>query len=155
MVIKSVGVIFAVLATIGVAVTLVGSTLIASVVIPYEGKVTTPSPPPPPSTVEIGTYWDSGCTSKFSSVNVGDVQAGSVTSTTVYVRNEGNTAVTLSMRTENLNPPEASNDITLSWDYDGQSVSPDQVIQVILTLSVSSQISGITNFNFDCVITGE
>jgi len=151
--------ILAIVAAAFVAVALVSPALISSVVIPYSGTVTTPSPPPPPPppppTVAIGVYWDIECTSEVISVDVGDIEVGSTDTKTVYVRNEGDTAVTLSMGTENWSPPEASSYITLSWDYGGQSISPgDEPLPVVLTLSVSEDISGITNFNFDLVITG-
>lgn len=53
----------------------------------------------------------------------------------------------------NWNPKAASRYITLSWDYGGQSISPNNVVPVVLTLSVSKDISGITNFSFDIIIT--
>jgi len=62
--------------------------------------------------------------------------------------------MTLSMRAENWSLPEASSYISLSWDYGGQSISPGEVVPVVLTLSVSDGISGITSFSFDLVITG-
>jgi len=48
----------------------------------------------------------------------------------------------------------ASSYITLSWDYGGQSINPAGVIQVKLTLRISSIIMGITDFSFDIIITG-
>jgi len=157
--IRIAGILLAIIAATFVAVTLASPALIASLVIPYTGEVTTPSPPPPPPpppppTVEVGVYWDIGCSDEVSSVDVGDVEVGSIENMTVYVRNEGDTDVTLSMRTENWTPPEASSYITLSWDYGGQSISPDEVVPVVLTLSVSDDVSGITSFSFDLVITG-
>jgi len=154
--IRIVGAILVIVAAAFVAVALVSPALISSVVIPYAGTVTTPapSPPPPPPTVKIGVYWDIECTSEVISVDVGDIEVGSTDTKTVYVRNEGDTAVTLSMGTENWSPPEASGYITLSWDYGGQSISPGDVVPVVLTLSVSEDISGITSFSFDLVITG-
>ena len=47
---------------------------------------------------------------------------------TVFVRSEGNTAITLSMNTTNWNPPNASDFITLSWDYGGQVIDPNEVV---------------------------
>jgi len=90
--IKIVGILLAIIAATFVAVALANPALIASVVIPYTGEVTTPSPPPPPPplpTVEIGVYSDIECTSELSSVDVGDVEVGSTENTTMYVRNEG------------------------------------------------------------------
>jgi hypothetical protein len=72
---------------------------------------------------------------------------------TVYVRNEGNVAATLSRATQNWNPATASSYMTLSWNYAGQTLNVNQVFQTRLTLAVSSTISGITNFSFDITIT--
>jgi len=104
-------------------------------------------------TVGVGVYWDSGLTNKVSSIDWGILEPGSNVNKTVYIRNEGNAAATLSMTTSNWSPANASNYITLSWDYSGQSIDVNAVIQVKLTLSVSSSISGINNFSFDITIT--
>jgi hypothetical protein len=71
---------------------------------------------------------------------------------TVYIRNEGNTAATLSMATSNWNPSNASDYMTLNWDYEGQALNANEVIEVKLTLSVSASIVGITSFSFDITI---
>jgi hypothetical protein len=78
---------------------------------------------------------------------------GSNKTVTVYVRNEGNSAATLSRATQNWNPSTASSYMTLTWNYAGQTLSVNQVLQIRLTLAVSSAVSGITSFSFDIVIT--
>jgi hypothetical protein len=60
---------------------------------------------------------------------------------------------TLSKAEQNWNPTTASSYMTLSWNYAGQTLSVNQVLQVKLTLDVSSTVSGITNFSFDLTIT--
>ena len=82
------------------------------------------------------------------------VEPGSSTSVTVYIKNTGNSPVTLTLDTENWNPSSASNYMSLSWDYNGQSIDAGGVVQVELTLTVYSNVTGITDFNFDIVITG-
>jgi hypothetical protein len=42
--------------------------------------------------------------------------------------------------------------MTLNWDYGGQSIDVDEVVQVTFTLSVDASIEGITNFSFDITI---
>jgi hypothetical protein len=109
----------------------------------------------PPGTVSsIAIYQDSACTVKVSSVNWGTVEPGSSKSVTVYVKNIENEAMTLSLKAENWSPSNASNYMSLSWDYNGQPINRNTTIKVTLTLNVYANITGITNFNFDVVITG-
>jgi len=104
--------------------------------------------------VGVGVYWDSGCSQSVSVIDWGLADPGSVKNVTVYIRNEGNAPIMLSLQTANWNPANASDYISLSWDYGGQAIDPNGVVQVRLVLSVSSSIQGITSFSFDIVIAG-
>ena len=103
--------------------------------------------------VGVGVYWNQACTNATSSISWGILDPGSNVNKTIYIRNEGNTAATLSMTTSNWNPANASSYMTLSWNYGGQTLNINQVVQVKLTLAVSASVSGITNFSFDITIT--
>jgi hypothetical protein len=103
--------------------------------------------------VGVGVYWDSGLTNKVSSIDWGLLEPGSNVNKTVYIRNEGNAAATLSMTTSNWNPSNASNYLTLTWNYGGQTLNVNEAIQVKFTLSALSSVTGITNFSFDITIT--
>jgi len=83
---------------------------------------------------------------------LGILTPGSEEKVTVFTRNEGNTEITLHLATENWNPESAEEYIALSWDYDGDPISPEQVIEITLSLYVSESIEGITDFTFDIVI---
>jgi hypothetical protein len=104
-------------------------------------------------TVGVGVYSDQAATSPLSSINWGTLDPGSNVNKTVYIRNEGTAAATLSMSTSNWSPSNAATYMTLSWNYNGQTVNVNQVVQVKFTLAVSSSVSGITNFSFDITIT--
>lgn len=99
--------------------------------------------------VGVGIYWNSACTNQTSKIDWGLIDPGSAKTFIVYVRNEGNTATTLSKFAENWNPSTAANYLSLNWNYAQQTLSVNQVLQIKLTLTVSSSISGITNFSFD------
>jgi hypothetical protein len=103
--------------------------------------------------VGVGIYWDSACTNRTSSINWGMLDPGVSISKTIYIRNEGNSPATLSMTTSNWSPAAASSYIALTWNYVGQTLGVNQVIQVRVTLVVSSSISGVTNFSFDITVT--
>lgn len=105
-------------------------------------------------TVGVGVYWDASCTNNVTSINWGTVEPGSTENVTVYVKNEGNTNVTLSLDATNWAPEIASDYLTLTWDYGGQSISPGDAIQVMFTLAVSSDTQGITSFSFEVVVAG-
>jgi len=103
--------------------------------------------------VGVGVYWDQACTNAVSSISWGAIDPGTNVNKTVYIRNEGNSAVTMTMTTSNWNPASASTYMTLIWNYGGQTINVNQVVQVKLTLTVSSSVTGITNFTFDITIT--
>jgi hypothetical protein len=103
-------------------------------------------------TIGVGVYLDQGCANPVTSINWGNLEPGSNVNRTVFIRNEGNTAATLSMTTSNWSPPSASDYMTLSWDYKGQTIAVNEVKQVKFTLAVSSSITGITSFSFDITI---
>jgi hypothetical protein len=125
---------------------LVSGLLIASQTIPNTGNV---------KAVGVGVYSDSGCSQKVLSIPWGTLDPGETSDETVYIRNEGNTAVVLSITTENWSPASASSDITLSWNLEqGYVLDPAESVETVLTLSVSSSISGVESFTFDIIITG-
>ena len=103
--------------------------------------------------IGVGIYWDYACTDRTSSINWGLLDPGSNKTVTVYVRNEGNAVTTLSKATQNWNPSTTSSYMIMNWNYAGQTLSMNQVLQIKLTLIVSPTISGITSFSFDITIT--
>jgi len=103
--------------------------------------------------VGVGVFWDSNCTNPVSFIDWGMVEPGSMNNVTVYVRNEGNVAAGISLASENWNPSNASDYLALSWNYDGQQLNPSEVVQVTLTLTISSSVQGITSFSFDIIIS--
>jgi hypothetical protein len=102
----------------------------------------------------VGIYWDNACSQTVSSIDWGLAEPGAVKNVTVYMRNEGNAPITLSLQTVNWNPANATDYISLSWNYGGQAIGQNQVLAVTLSLSISSNIQGITTFSFDIVVAG-
>ncbi len=104
--------------------------------------------------VGIGVYWDLQCTDTTSSLDWGILEPGSQKNYTLYLKNQGNSLLTLSMASENWNPPSATDYMTLTWNREGQQIIPDEVIGFVITLSVSENVQGISTFSFDTVISG-
>ncbi len=103
--------------------------------------------------IGTGIYWDQACTNRTLSLNWGLVEAGSNKTLTVYVRNEGNSAVSLCLSTSNWAPSASLGYMSLNWSYSGQVLSIGQVVPLEITLTVNPTINGITVFSFDIIIT--
>jgi len=102
-------------------------------------------------TVGVGVYWDSDCRNQVSAINWSTLYPGMTKELTVYMRNEGNETAVLWLRTDNWDPPNASEYMTLSWTYTGQ-IEPQEILKVEFILAVSPEIEGITNFHFDIIV---
>lgn len=123
----------------------VTATLFQRVTLPNRGTV---------KAIGVGVYSDPGCTEQVTDIGWGIVEAGATKNVTVFIRNEGGAPMTLSLETENWNPPEAAGYMSLSWDYGDEVIDVGEAVPVTLSLSVSDSIEGITNFSFDIVIIG-
>jgi len=104
--------------------------------------------------INVDVYWDIEGTNVVSEIDWGSIEPNESVIKTVYVKNTGNTAMTLSMTYSGWVPAEAGDYLTLSWDREGVTVDPDAVLAAVLTLSVSDSISGIESFSFNIVIEG-
>jgi hypothetical protein len=104
--------------------------------------------------IGIGVYWDDDLTRSVSTLDWGFLTPGTQKTFTVYICNEGNLPLTLSISTSNWNPSDASNFMTLTWSYTGQTITAGTTLPVTLTLTVSGSITGISNFNFDITAVG-
>lgn len=140
----SIGTIVAI-ALIGVVTTVSAANMIFSTRIASTGSV---------KSVGVGVYWDYSATNPVSSLDWGALEAGATKEYTVYVKNEGNVPITLSMTTENWNPTSASTHMTLQWTRENYVLTAGSRVSAKLTLSVSQNINGITSFGFDVVIEG-
>lgn len=104
--------------------------------------------------IGIKVYWDDSLTSEVNAVDWGTIEPGNQKNVTVYVYNEGNTPITLNISADNWIPSTASQYISLSWNYNGQELNAAASMSVTLTLTVSADITGISNFSFDIIATG-
>lgn len=87
----------------------------------------------------------------------GTIQPDTLTNRSFYLRSISNADIKLNISATNWNPPGISGNLTLSWNYTGTPISPEEVIYVTLTLSASGSDSfiiylvtnNIREFSFD------
>ena len=106
------------------------------------------------TTAGIGIYSDAQCNYPLTSMAWGTLEPGGSQAVVCYIKNEGDTATTLSMYDSNWYPSNAEDYLSLNWNYNGQPINEDASVQVTFTLSVSASIAGITSFSFDITIVG-
>ena len=106
-------------------------------------------------TIGVEAYWDEQCTDVVTSIGWGMIEPGTSKKSMIYVKNEGNSVITLFLNTGNWSPASAENYLSLSWDYTGETLQPNQVLLLTITLNVAQNVAGITSFTFDIIILGE
>lgn len=112
-------------------------------------------------TLGVQTYWDISLKNKTETVDWGTIQLGVSNNVTLYIQSISNFETTLHLNATNWDPPNISNYMSLSWNYNGTTIYPDEIIQVTLTLTASSSNafliylinSDIKQFSFNIVIT--
>ena len=102
----------------------------------------------------LGLYWDQACTNAMTTIDWGTLSAGAVHNVSIYVRNEGGSAVRLNLTTSNCHPANVYMYVVLTWNLERQVVEPRSVVLATITMSVSPCISGIDDFSLDTVVTG-
>lgn len=106
------------------------------------------------ATLGIGVYSDSQTNIPLTTVSWGTLQPGGSQNVIFYIKNEGNSATTLSLESSNWSSTAAETYLGLSWNDNGNPINPDAVVQITLTLTVDANIQGVENFNFDITIVG-
>ena len=104
---------------------------------------------------DVGIYWEPECLNNVTFIDWGIIDVGENTTQRLFVRNEGTVKLRLSYNTTNWNPTNASDYISLVWNYDNRTFLPDEILPVTLTLSVSLETTGITTFSFDITVFTE
>ena len=103
--------------------------------------------------IGAGIYWDQTCIDTTTSFDWGNIQAGSSKTIRIYIRNEDNLPVLLSLSTSNWNPSISADYMSLKWNYSGQILKLNEVIPLQITLAINSTINGIAEFSFTTTIT--
>ena len=105
-------------------------------------------------TIGVDVYRDEASTEILDVIDWGLLDPGENRSIPAWVKNTGNDAQKLVMWTESWDPTNASDWISLSWDYVGSWVPVNASVPVVFTLQIDPNIEGVTNFSFDIWVKG-
>ena len=104
--------------------------------------------------INVEVYWDFEGTQTVNVVDWGLPGPGDTVNRSMFVKNSGNAPMNLSLTTASWTPAEAESYLFPSWDEEGFSIEADEVVMVTLTLEVSEDVTGITDFSFTFIIEG-
>jgi hypothetical protein len=126
------------------------------------------SPPDtPPDVLKLGIYTNdpsNNTPTPSQSINwsaAGSLYPGQGKNNLIYVRNEGNTPINLTLSTsgwsfQDSNGTELSQDyrqyFNLTWNYDNSTIAIYEVKPITLTLTISPSIANVARFFFNIII---
>jgi hypothetical protein len=141
---SKIGIIVLAIAAIALTAT-TAAVLTANQSVPLNGTI---------NAVNLWIYSDVGCTQTVTSLSVGTLNPGGTANQTIYVKNTGNIAETLTMSTANWNPTNATTLLTLNWNRQNTVLNAGASIPATLTLTAAPSTGSLTNFSFDVTFTG-
>jgi hypothetical protein len=137
--------IFAIVLTASLLAIATAGLLTSSQNVPASGTI---------STVNLGCYSNSGCTTTLTSVDFGSITPGSQSTVTVYIKNTGTIAENLTMSTNTWNPANANTYLTLTWSPASTTLAAGATTSATLTLAASSSAGALSTFSVNVVFTG-
>jgi hypothetical protein len=106
---------------------------------------------------DFGVYWDSTTTNPVTGIKWGTLEPGLTGSVIFYIKNEGasNLYAETVWDVTSWIPLGADQYFDLTWDFDGKMVRPGFAWKTLLELHVHNDVTGLTDFSFDIIITGD
>ena len=105
-------------------------------------------------TIGVEVYKDADLTTTLTEIDWTFVDPGQTKTYPAWIKNVGNDKITLNMWTSDWQPTNASDWITLTWNYTESVIPAKASIPVLFTLSVHWNVTGIEHFSFDIWIEG-
>ncbi len=106
------------------------------------------------STLNLAIYEDENAITTCDNIIWGTLNPGDEATKTIYIKNIGNTAATLSMTTSSWIPTTASDKLTLLWNKQGSTIAAGAMVAATLTLHVAADTGDLTNFSMNIVVSG-
>ena len=100
----------------------------------------------------LEVYKDLNPAVPLTEINWGPCDPGTTVSYTAYIKSIKGTPTVLTLTTDSWNPLNASDYLTLTWNYDNSTLKPNEIREVTFYLTIDPDISGIQHFSFNLVV---
>lgn len=105
-------------------------------------------------TVGVNVYSDLNCTQPITEIDWGTLEPSTSKIIPVYVKSLSNIPINVTVYASDWNPTNCTDYMTLTANPNDFILIPSEVVEVNLTLAVSSDIQGITTFSFFITFAG-
>ena len=105
------------------------------------------------ASLELGVYRSQTSMQAVTQIDWGIVYPDDSRAYNLYLVNEGNVPCHLFLNATNWQPAQIREQITVTWDYNGEVVAPDQGINLTVTLTTAANLENVGTFTFDLTIT--
>lgn len=105
--------------------------------------------------VNVGVYQDNAGTQNLTAINWGICYPGETKTVVAYVKNLGTVDATLTILTADWTPPLVASYLTLTTDYAGQPLQPNETRLLTLTLAIAPDTEPFETFDFNIEIVSE
>jgi len=102
----------------------------------------------------VEVFWDRNCTQHVYSIDWGKCAPGETKAVSVYIQNKSNETCVLFLIPTGWSPNVAANYLRFLQDHENKKIQPNEIVRVTLSLTVSPNVAGITNFNFNIIVEG-
>jgi len=106
----------------------VGATLMKQLNIQNRAKI---------ETIGLKAYFEPECINEVTYLNWDIIEQQK--NYTIYLKNIGLTNITLTMTTTEWNPINVSNYVSVTWNYNNETLTPNEVLQVTFTFTVTNE----------------
>ena len=103
-------------------------------------------------TFNLEVYKDVNHAVPLTEIDWGMCDPGTIVSYTAYIKSISNIPTVLTLATDSLNPLDARDYLTLTWNYDNSTLEPNEIREVTFYLAIDPDISEIQHFSFNLVI---
>ena len=104
--------------------------------------------------ISVNLYSNAGCTVPLTSVDWGNINNGTSTIQTIYIKNEGTATMTLNMTTSGWSPSNSTSYITLTWNRESYSLANQTSVSADLNLTVLPTLTDGMDFSMSITIAG-
>lgn len=100
----------------------------------------------------VEAYEDSAFTIPLTNIDWGELEPGQTANKTIYLKNTGNKAATLTLTTEDWAPAAAESAITVTWNKQGAVIAAKSTASATITITISPSITGVEDFTYTTII---
>jgi hypothetical protein len=104
--------------------------------------------------IDLGVYSDDACTQPLSEINWGTCYPEVNSTATIYIKNLGTVATTLSISTDNWTPANAASHYLLYASCEGYILTAGEVIETSFNLKPLASAYQFDTFSFNIHIQG-